>query len=239
MDLLGVSILYDKTYKTAAHLSWGIVTNFSQTGFRIGTPILKDDFKLGTDLMVAVIDPRSAILGKDTMKINYPAWEMLLEFPMEITGVTLTPQVLAIPYRSYNKDTKKSDFEYGAGVDFGCKVNDNFKLRAGFGVAQNSNIASAKKNDSIFIRLGTNSNVGTTIKMGPGKLDFDFNISSEYNGKDTNVNDLYPFVDLKYGWSVNKNFIIMPRCRLFFVYPKAVYDSKLTTRPELIFTGSF
>ncbi len=239
LDLLGVSILYGKTYRNAAHLSWGDITNMSQTGFKIGAPILKNGFKLGADFSVAVIDQRSAVLGKDTMKINYPAWEMLLEFPMEMTGMTLTPQVFAIPYRSFNKDEKKGDFEYGAGIDFGSKIGDNVKLRAGFGIAQNSNLASAKRNDSLFIRLGTNSFVGSTILLGPGKLDIDLSLSSEYNGKDTNVNDIYSFVDLKYGWSVNKNFVIMPRCRLFFAYPKAYYNSKLTTRPELIFIGSF
>jgi len=206
--------------------------------------------------MVAVVQSRPAILGKDTMKINYPAWEMLLEFPMEITGMTLTPQVFAIPYRSFNKVTKKGDFEYGAGLDFGYKVNDDVKLRAGFGMAQVSNFNPNGDNDTVlsdpfnpngntkrertpFLRLGTNSNIGTTIKMGPGKLDFDFNLSSEYNAKDTNINDLYPFFDLKYGWSVNKNFVIVPRCRLFLTYLKEVYASKLTTRPELIFVGSF
>jgi hypothetical protein len=239
MDLLGVSMFFNKRYQQAAHLSWGILTNFSQTGLRIGAPIMKDDFKLGADFMMAVIQQRSAILGNDTMKINYPAWEMLLEFPMDFLSFNITPQGYIIPYRTYNKDTKHGDFEYGAGVDFGYKINDNFKLRAGFGIAQNSNISSAEKNDSLFIRLGTNSNIGTTIKLGPGKIDFDFNLSSEYNGKDTSVNDLYPFLDIKYGWSVNKNFIIMPRCRLFYIFPKAMYDYKLTTRPELIFTGSF
>jgi hypothetical protein len=256
LDLLGVSLLYNRTYRNAAHLTWGDITNLSQTGLRIGAPILKDDFKLGTDLMIAVVQQRPAIVGKDTMKINYPAWEFLLELPMEAAGLTLTPQVFAIPYRSFNKVTKKGDFEYGAGVDFGYKINDNVKLRAGFGMAQNSNYNSNGDNDTVltdpllsgsgtriertaFLRLGTNSNIGTTIKIGPGKLDFDFNFSSDYNAKDTNVEDIYPFVDLKYGWSVNKNFVIMPRCRLFFSYPKAAYASKLTTRPEIIFVGSF
>jgi hypothetical protein len=257
LDLLGVSILYDRSYKYASHLSWGIITNCSQTGLRIGTPILKDEFKLGVDLTAAVIQNRVAQLGIDTMNVNYPAWELLLEFPMAERNITLTPQVFAIPFRSFNKVTQMGDFEYGAGVDIGYKVNDAIKLRAGFGIAQNSNFNSNGPNDTVytnpfnpnadstkrertpFIRLGTNSKIGTTIKLGPGKIDFDVALSSEYDGKDSTVNDLYPFVDLKYGWSVNKNFIIMPRIRLFYIFPKTVWDYKLTTRPELIFTGSF
>ena len=239
MDLLGASMFYNKRYQYASHLSWGIITNFSQTGLRIGAPILKDEFKLGVDLMTAVIDHRKADLGVDTMTINYPAWEFLLDVPMAFSGFTITPQGYIIPYRTYNKDTKAGDFEYGAGVDFGYNVNENVKLRAGFGIAQNSNISSAEKNDPLFIRLGTNSNIGSTIKLGPGNLNVDLVLSSDYDGKDTTVSDLYPFVDLKYGWNINKNFIIMPRCRLFFVFPKVAWDYKLATRPELILSGSF
>ncbi len=241
MDLLGVSIIDDKRYKYASHLSWGITTNFSQTGLRVGMPILKDDFKLGVDVMTAVINQRTIGEGKDTMNFNAPAWEILLEVPMQMAGLSINPQFYAIPYRTYNKVTYAGDFEYGAGIDLGYKINDNIKLRAGFGIAQNSNIGSAERNDSLFIRLGTNSNIGATINLGPGKLDVDISLSSEYDGKDTTINDLYPFIDLKYGWMVNKNFTIMPRCRLFVVLPhsSSKYSSKITTRPEIILTGSF
>jgi hypothetical protein len=165
MDLLAVSIYYDKRYKAAAHFAWGDITNMSQTGMRIGVPVLKGGFKLGVEAMTAVIQQRNADLGVDTMKVNGPAWEYLIQAPMEFDPINL--------------------------------------------------------------------------KIGPGNLDFDVKVSTEYNQKDTTVNDLYPFADLKYGWAVNKNFIIMPRCRLFFTLPKTKYDYKLTTRPEIIFTGGF
>jgi hypothetical protein len=239
MDLLGVSLVYDRSYQQASQCSWGIVTNLSQTGLRIGAPILKDGFKLGVDVMTAVIQQRGVSLGIDTMKLNAPAWEILLGVPMEFAKIAMTPQAFAIPNRSYNKETQKGDFEFGAGVDFGYNLNDNVQLRAGFAVAQNANSNSAKKNDTLFSRLGTNSNIGSTMKVGPGKLDIDLSLSSEYNDKNQNVNDLYPYADFKYGWTINKNFMITPRCRLYFVLPEVEYDYKLNTRPEVIFTGSF
>jgi hypothetical protein len=258
MNLLGVSIFYDRRYKSAAHFNWGDITNYSQTGIRVGAPLLTSNaFKLGVEAMSSIIQQRPAILGLDTMKMNASANEFLLEFPMLIFGLNVNPQGFAIPYRSFNKTTGKGDFEFGLGVDLGYPVNDIIKLRAGFGIAQNTNMNSYGNNDSVYIdpfdpskgttreraefnRLGTNTNLGSTIKLGPGKLDVDFNFSTEYDKKDTaNVKDYYPFVDVKYGWTANKNFIIMPRCRLFFVYPKAAYNSKLTTRPELILNGTF
>ena len=58
------------------------------------------------------------------------------------------------------------------------------------------------------------------------------------------MNDVYPFLDFKYGWAVNKNFVICPRIRFFMGESQAAtairpYDTRLTTRPELIFTGVF
>jgi len=223
----------------AAHIPWGVVTNFGQTALRLGAPILKDDFKLGVDVSTATIEYRAIGLGIDTMKFNSPAIEFLLEAPMSVAGFSVKPQAFVIPNRSFNVATKKSDMEFGAGVDLGYKLNDQFNLRAGFGYAHNSNNNSKGPIDTAFDRTGTNSNIGTTVILGPGKLDFDFNLSTEYNDKDTTINDIYPFFDIKYGWAVNKNFVIMPRCRFFISLPKVAYDSKTTIRPELIFCGVF
>jgi hypothetical protein len=78
------------------------------------------------------------------------------------------------------------------------------------------------------------------VVLGKGKLDFDFNLSTEKDKKDTTVKDIYPFVDLKYGYTgLSKNFIVMPRCRVFMTYPHVKYDFKRIIRPELIFNGSF
>lgn len=256
MDMLGVSIVYNKMYARASHLQWGVLTNFSQTGLRIGAPVLKDEFKLGVELMSAVIEQRPAVLGIDSMNLNASAVEFLLEVPMSSGAITATPQIFLIPDRSYNKMTGKGDMELGAGADLGYKLSDAVSFRAGVAYAQNSNknsygpndtiltdpfnTASAKTRDTVmYERSGINVTLGGSAKLGPGKLDADFNLSTDKNAQNANVDDRYSFVDLKYGWAVNKNFIIMPRVRLFIAMPKVTYDSKLTTRPELILNGTF
>ena len=239
MDLLGVSILYNKSYHNAAHVPWGVVTNFSQTALRIGAPILKDDFKLGVDVSSGTIEYRAIGLGIDTMLFNSDAMEFLVEVPMSVAGLSIKPQSFLIPNRSFNAATKKSDMEFGVGIDLGYKVSDQFNLRAGFGYAHNSNNNSYRGvGDTAFDRTGTNTNIGTTLVLGPGKLDVDLNLSTEKNTKDTTINDLYPFADLKYGWAVNKNFVIMPRCRFFITLPHVTFNTESRIRPEIILAGS-
>jgi hypothetical protein len=256
MDLLGVSILYDKKYQLAAHVPWGVVTNLSQTGLRIGAPLLKDDVKLGLDLMTAMIEQRSVVAGANTWNYNASSIEFLGELPFSLKGFTATPQVFAIVDRNFNKVAVRGDMEIGAGADLVYKCCEAASIRAGFGYAQNSNANSyaagqrtlknplnpadtSTKAVNPSERSGMNVNVGTCVILGPGKLDFDFNYSTDKDAKDSTVDDAYPFFDLKYGWAINKNFIVKPRIRFFITLPKTVYDSKLTTRPELIFEGSF
>jgi hypothetical protein len=256
MDLLGVSILYGKKYEYASQLSWNTITNGSQTGLRLGAPILKDNFKLGVDIMSAIIQQRSVILGANAWNYNADGIEFEGEIPMSVMGISVTPQTFAIVDRSFNTATNKGDMEYGAGIDAVYKCCDAACIRAGFGYAQNSNDYSYAPGERTLKnplnptdttttavnpsqRSGINVNAGTTVNLGPGKLDFDFNFSTDHDAKDSTVNDGYSYLDLKYGWAVNKNFVIKPRIRFYIVNPKTVYDSKLTTRPELILEGSF
>jgi hypothetical protein len=263
MDLLGVSLFFNRTYHNAAHIPWGVVTNFCQTGLRLGAPIVTGPVSVGVDAMSAIIEQRPVyVAGVDSMKLNASAVEFELEAPVSVSGLTVTPQTFITPFRSFNKATGKSDIEFGAGFDVGYKATDAMLLRAGFGYARNSNRNTYSpsntildfftdpitgKSDTInksvdsteFDRWGTNLNVGTTIKLGPGKLDFDFNLSNEQNAYNKDVDDWYPFFDLKYGLALTKNFIVMPRIRLFFTEPKVNYNNELKSRPELIFTGTF
>jgi hypothetical protein len=256
MDLLGVSILYNKKYQMAAHVPWGVVTNFSQTGLRIGAPLLKDDVKIGVDLMSAIIEQRAVAAGANSWNYNASAIEFLGEVPFSFKGITASPQLFAIEDRNFNKVTNVGDMEIGAGADLVYKCCEAASIRAGFGYAQNSNANSYQAGERTLKnplnpsdtstvavnpsdRSGINVNVGTCIKLGPGKLDFDFNYSTDKDAKDSTVDDSYSFFDLKYGWSINRNFVIKPRIRFFISNPKVVYDSKLTTRPEIIFEGSF
>jgi hypothetical protein len=263
MDLLGVSLFFNRDYKMAAHIPWGVVTNFSQTGLRLGAPIVKGPFTIGIDAMSAIIEQRpvySVVL--DSLRINASAVEFELEVPMSVAGFTATPQAFVIPNRSFCKAVGKGDIEFGAGFDLGYKANDGVVFRAGFGYARNSNRNSVSRTNTIydiyvdpivaksdtinrmidsvlFDKWGTNLNVGTTVKLGPGKFDFDFNLSNQQNAYNKNTDDWYPFFDIKYGWALSKNFVVMPRVRLFFQEPKMVYNNALKTRPELIFVGMF
>jgi hypothetical protein len=256
LDLLGASILFNKSYKLAAHVPWGVVTNFSQTGLKLGAPIIKGPFAIGVDLTSAIIQQRSTATATDKMKFNASAIEFLLTVPMSVEGLKINPQAFIIPNRSYNATKDKGDVEYGMGLDLGYKIADGITARAGIGYARNSNAlsysatnivavdpfnaAAGQKPDTLYDRYGTNSNIGITAKIGPGKFDFDFNLSNEYNTCDTaNVNDWYPFFDIKYGVTLSKHFVVMPRVRLFFTEPKVNYNNKLTTRPEIIIVGTF
>jgi hypothetical protein len=257
MDLLGASLLFDRSYQRAAHIPWGVVTNFSQTGLRIGAPIVKGPVSLGVDVMTAVIEQRPSATGIDETEMNHSAVEFLLEAPLSVGGLSATPQVFCIPNRTYNTATEESDMEFGAGIDLGYKLSDAVSLRGGFGYAHNSNENAYVAGDSVlkdpfdagkgkkpgrpFDARGVNITLGTSIKAGPGKFDLDFNLSTDANAEDSTVNAVYPFGDLKYGWALNKNFIVMPRLRFFVGLPSAspTYATKLTTRPELIFVGSF
>ena len=265
MDLLGVSLLYNRSYNFAAHIPWGVVTNFCQTGLRLGAPVVKGPFSVGVDAMSAIIEQRPVYaIGIDSIKINLDAVEFELEVPMVAGGFNVTPQAFIIPARSFNKATGQSDIEFGSGFDVGYKVKDGVVFRAGFGYARNSNrdtysptnevydtynnpysmitkpVGVDSMKDSVeFDRWGTNLNVGTTLMLGPGKLDFDFNLSNQQDAYNKNVDDWYPFFDIKYGWMLSKNFIVMPRVRLFFTEPKTTYNNELKTRPELIFSGTF
>jgi hypothetical protein len=258
MDLLGMSLFSNRSYARAAHIPWGVVTNFSQTGLRIGVPLAKDAFKLGIDLTACVIEQRSSLVGIDAMAYNHPADEILIEVPMSVAGFSANPQFFIIPNRTYSNKSAKGDVELGGGLDLGYKINPTFNLRAGFGYAQNSNTNSYVAGDSTakdpfdltkgkvlvgkFKERGINSNIGTTIILGVAKVDVDFNLSTDNDTEKPKVAAIYPFVDLKCGFSLNKNFIVTPRCRFFissFSDETADYKSKLTIRPELIFTGMF
>jgi hypothetical protein len=257
MGLLGMSILNNKNYSKASHIQWGVVTNFSQPGLRIGFPVAKGDFKLGIDFMSAVIEHRPVRPGFDSMAYNTTAFEYMVETPLAFGGFTATPQVFGIPNRSFNWKTGKGDMEFGAGIDFGIKVNSKVTLRGGFGYAHNSNTNSFFSGDSVsrdpfnaalrpepdtlFSMTGMNSSFGSSMLIGPGKLDIDVSISTNRNTKilPMNLDGIFPFGDVKYGWTANKNFTIMPRCRFYLSLLQSRYDFALLTRPELIFNGSF
>ncbi len=257
MDLLGESILNNKSYAFAAWIPWGVVTNFSQTGLKIGAPITTGDVNVGVNLMTVMFQMTSPFVNPyaSDMTANHPAIEYLLEAPITSGAFRATPQGFLIPDRSYDSITDKGDAELGLGLDLGYKVTHEVTLRSSFGYVRNSNYYSYQKGelvlanpaasntgtvpDAPFNNRGTNFNVGTTILTGPGKLDFDFNMSTDIHRIGDAANGNYWFYNLKYAIFLSKNYSIMPRIRFFYEHPLTGPDYLLLTRPELIFTGTF
>jgi len=193
--------------------------------------------------MTAMIQMRQA-LPLDS--VNHPAVEYYLEAPITAGGLRIMPQAYLIPNRNFDSVKSKGNAELGVGIDAGYKVDKMLTLRGGIGWATNSNSHSydtANHNPQYSTRYqysGTNLNLGTTVMIGPGKLDFDYNFGLNRNYDAISAtNDRYHFIDIKYGAMVTKNFIICPRLREFLTVPSAVYQHKLVSRPELIFIGTF
>jgi hypothetical protein len=253
LDLIGNGMLWGansgSAYKMAAHIPWGVITNFSVPGMRIGMPILKDEFKLGIDVTSTILEERGMVAKiPDSLVHKNSAIMVMVDFPMSTGALTLKPTLIMNFNRFYNDSLKpstfnnKSDNELGAGLEVGYKINPSACVRGGVGYAQMSNENSRLSTDPAIDEQGMNGNIGATLKYGPGKIDVDFNISTDENKKITDSRVAYPFVDLKYGWAVNKNFIIMPRTRLFFTTPAkndATYKSKFYMWPEVMLFGTF
>jgi hypothetical protein len=242
LDLIGRSIdKHKKNYAEAAHTNWTITTNNSLIGLNAGVPILKDDFKFGIELTTAMLESRKAKDTAGEFRSNASAIALLLGLPMSAGNVTINPQFIVTPSRnlSVEPDGKKNrDPEFGAGLDFLFKFNDIASMNAGIGAAHISNKNTKNATTPEYKRTGVNAAAGTAIKMGPGKLNFDFIISFNKDSMKKDSLEVYPFVDLKYGWNVNKYFTLMPRFRSYwYIYP----DERVKTilRPEIIFNGSF
>jgi hypothetical protein len=241
--LLGMSLFYGKTYKKAGHIPWATATNGGIPGFRIGAPLVKGDFTLGADLLTSIVEERGAtyIAADAPSTARYGALMLNLDIPMAMkeVGLTITPQVFVIPNRNCtnNGDDMKTDMEIIAGADVGYKVNEIVVLRGGAGYGMLSNKNTFTPADPEYDRSGVHGYVGTTAKLGPGKLDVDVNVSTSADAKNDAQDATYPFVDVKYGAALNKNFVVMPRIRLFMTSTETVLENHM--RPELIFTGAF
>jgi hypothetical protein len=241
LDLIGNSIDGGKRkYDYAGQINWTLITDNSLIGLNLGAPLTKGDFKIGVEFLTAVIEQRKLTpLTKDA-KINASAITLMLGVPMSAGGLTLNPQFLIIPSRNLKivaDGEKKRDPEIAGGLDVNYKVNPGLSFRAGFGVAHLSNENSGDSTNQ-YDRTGTNWAVGTVIKAGPGKIKCDFVISYNSDSEKNDSTNVYPFVDLKYIWGINKYFSITPRLRGFwYFYPDDHMDRFI--RPEIIFTGEF
>jgi hypothetical protein len=170
---------------------------------------------------------------------------------MSAAALTVTPEVVSIINRNYSQALGKGDHEMGFGLSAAYKIKDGHSVNGSFGMAMLSNknsTDSAVKPASYayYDNNGMVVGVGSADKIGPGNLMFDIKYSSNEDlqaSKVKNSKTGFTFMDLKYGWACNKNFIIMPRVRYFLTSfadnDAAKRDSKTEVRPELMFTGQF
>ncbi len=244
-DILGVSLQKTNSgkeirYDASSHMPWVASTNGSLDGLRIGAPISKKEFKLGVDLFTTVITQRKAPLSEDFMK-NADGVMVMLEFPMSYKSLNLLPQFIMIPYRNYDRINKEMDNEMMGGIQGDVKVNQTLSLRFGYGfVVFNQNVLSdsSSVNDVAVKQLGMNGGVGTSIAVGPGKLDLDFKIGYDDDLETSMDKQVFPYIETLYTWVLNKHFSIRPRLRIFITTTETE-KTTVKSRPELIFNGSF
>ena len=254
MDLIGMSLLFNRNYTgmgfQACQLPWGVTNNFMYPGLRIGAPILTDDVKLGVDVFSGIAEERSVTTTTSAAYLdNYSAILNIVDVPFSVDALTLSPQFVIILNRNFRDQGSsglikdKADHEIGVGLDAGYKMSDMVNFRAGFGMAMIANKNTALPTDTLYDRQAMNITLGSTIKLGPGKLDLDFNFGTNEDKKIASSLADYEFIDVKYGWAVAKNFIIMPRTR---VYLGQVPAPGITTKasnvrvwPELMLFGAF
>ena len=243
LNLVGVSLSGDaRNYVSIPQASWGVRTDGSLAGFQFGLPFLKDDFKLGLELLATVHKIRTQAQAEEPTS-NPPAIMGVVNLPLGVPAFMFTPQFVIIANRGYNIATEKADHEIGVGFDINSKASDNVSLRANFAYAQlpGENSKHVDKSPDTYDSLtdiGILVSAGTSIKAGPGVIKADFKLNMGKTDKDTDETKVIAIlIDLKYGINVKKNFIIMPRVRLF----PTSYETGSTfeTRPELFFIGKF
>lgn len=244
-DILGISLQRSNNgkkirYESCSHQPWVASTNGTMDGLMIGAPISKKEFKLGVDLFTTVIAQRTAPLSEDFLK-NADGVMVMLEIPMSYKGLTLLPQFIAIPYRNYDKIAKEKDHELMGGLQGDMKISQGFSLRFGYGFAvfyQNVISDSSSIKDVAVKQIAMNGGVGTSLELGPGKLDLDFKIGSDDDQKAQLDKQIFPYIETLYTWALNKHFSIRPRLR-FFITTTETEKTTVKSRPELIFNGSF
>ena len=96
LDLIGNGMLWGKSagnaYQQAAHIPWGVITNFSVPGVRLGVPILKDEFKLGINITSTVLEERKVTAKVDSLfQKNNSTIMIMADFPMSSGALTVKP----------------------------------------------------------------------------------------------------------------------------------------------------
>ncbi len=228
----------DGSYAAAALYTYPVGTNNSWMGVSVGAPILKDNFKLGVDYFMSIIEDRPDTFLEDP-EINPNAILNVINIPMATGPFTITPQAFVLLYKYYSEITGEGDNEYGAGLAATYKIGEGSSVRASFGYARNATENSEVRGDST--QQGIIAGAEGKFAAGPGSIIAAVNWSSDENldRDDSRTNFLY--TDLKYGWKVIKGMVIMPRVRTFTVIApdNAPFNYQVEVRPEILFIGAF
>jgi hypothetical protein len=80
--------------------------------------------------------------------------------------------------------------------------------------------------------------VGSSLQIGPGKLDLDLKIGSDDDRETQMDKQIFPYIETLYTWVLNKHFSVRPRLR-DFITTTETEKTVVRSRPELIFNGSF
>jgi len=236
--LLGVSLVSGgKGYACASHVPWGAVTNNGMQGLRIGAPVVLGSIKTGVDFFTTILTQRTAGTAS-SFRTNSDAILFMLELPAVYGNISLVPQLMVLPNRNYDAKTDKSDHEFMGGFDGSYKINRNISLSLGYGVAWFPQNAAGDSTGMIRKQLGMNGGAGASMKIGPGKLELLFALSTDEDLEKQKSRTLYPYADIKYGWNVNGSFVIMPHLRMY-VTDHNNNDLTVISRPEMVFMGSF
>jgi hypothetical protein len=226
-------------YAGAIFNGWGDVNN-SMIGLKLGMPIVKEGVKVGAELFQTVIDPRTQSLSQDA-PANPPSILVVLSVPVDAGDFKITPEITGVANRFYSTATEAGDHEIIVGLAGSYKVNDGISLnfRGGFGML--SNAKSKSETAALVNDNGILFGLGTTVKAGPGNIQFAVDYSSTENTEVENTNHGYVYTDLRYAYRVHPRVTVTPRYRTYStMFPEGGANKfRMDNRFEMIIEGSF
>lgn len=270
LDLLERSLNIG-SYNEAVFWGWFPQTNNGLMAMKLGVPVLKENIKAAAELTVSVIDQRTQSLTTpgdrdwtaDKSKSNPTSFFLMFNLPVTAGDIRVTPEIIGVMNRNYNRELEKGDHEIIGGLSAGYKVNDAVTLSmfGGYGTVSNDkskagtygvpggrsvNLTPAPEDISIYNSVGIQFGAGTAIKTGPGIFQLDAKYGNSYNDKTENTKTMTNItnvqVDGRYTWNVHPRFTIMPRWWVIMrTYDEDRGNIKMTieNRPELVIGGSF
>jgi hypothetical protein len=209
LDLLERSMSTGK-YEESVFQTWSSQLINSLIALKLGVPVANDEVaKVNVELTYSIIDPRVQSLVKSgDMGLATPESEpkynptgslFILDIPVAVGDLKVTPEVTYILNRNYNSALQKGDDELIYGFSASYKVNAAVSVNANFAAgsvsnensivgAYGSNVRSgtpaAIADTAKYVSKGLLYGVGGNIKYGPGALAVGLSAGNSYNGAD-------------------------------------------------------